>query len=140
MNTDAPLSRKGEGLAFHKAGYSPVAQEGAETAGPTFEQMKEFLVARYRLDRLYGRTKVTGWPDDYGDSVVRGHLNDLRAHGIDNISRHESLTGRAVWIQFVNGSLREVDGDTARAALRRNVADRGTQLCASAGTQVTVGP
>lgn len=35
---DASLSRKGEGLAFHKAGYSPVGGQGAEAGASVYER------------------------------------------------------------------------------------------------------
>lgn len=85
---------------------------------PTFEQMKQFLVERYKHDRLYGER---GWNDpNYGDRIVQATLDGLIEHGATcAASRHESLTGRAVWCQFIDGEIREVDGKTALEVSRK---------------------
>lgn len=73
---------------------------------PTFDQMKAFLVERYKHERLYGRSGH-GWGDDYGDVVVQSHLEDLRQLGYDVISKHEAANGRTTFVKFVDGELRE---------------------------------
>lgn len=60
----------------------------------TFEQMKKFLVKRYRHDRLYGRDG-TVW-GNYGDAVTNSHLEALVEYGVGFISQHESVTGEAI--------------------------------------------
>ncbi|EHC04187.1 hypothetical protein Sbal625DRAFT_4147 [Shewanella baltica OS625] len=62
----------------------------------TFPQMKAFLVAHYKGDRLYGRTPARGWPQDYADLVVSSHMVDLNDRGYGFISMHESANGKAM--------------------------------------------
>lgn len=74
---------------------------------PTFEQMKAFLMERYKSDRLYSSPSVHDFPD-YGDTVVQSHLDDLQRYGFDTISECEALNGRTTFVRFTNGELREV--------------------------------
>lgn len=68
---------------------------------PTFDQMKTFLVERYKHDRLYGRTAPT-WPANYGDIVVNSALEDLERYGIGFISQFEAQNGHFHSYKFVD--------------------------------------
>lgn len=100
---------------------------------PTFEQMKAFLVQHYKHDRLYG---VAPWKEcpNYGDVVVNSNLEYLSEHGMACISQFEAMRGQPIWFVFKNGSIKEIDGALARAALRQNSApDRSKGLHALRG-------
>lgn len=73
----------------------------------TIEVMREFLKARYKHDRLYGRG------DEYGDLVVANAAHSLNDNGgIENLARcvshFESITGREVWYIAHAGAVVEV--------------------------------
>lgn len=85
---------------------------------PSFEQMKQCLVDRYKHERLYGDRGEYGQGVVYGDCVVRAHLADLIKYGYDSISKYESRTGEAVYFHFVNGVFVEIDFKTAMALNR----------------------
>ena len=51
----------------------------------------EFLDRYYRADRYRGRGA------DYAASVLISHEAYFDKHGHDLISRHESVTGQAIW-------------------------------------------
>lgn len=91
---------------------------------PTFEQMKSFLVERYKHDRLYG---VAPWKEcpNYGDVVVNSALGYLAEHGLGCVSQFEAASGNAVWYVFKDGGIQVTDTEAARVALRHNA--RGSQ-------------
>lgn len=88
-------------------------------AVPSFEQMKTFLVKRYKHDRLYG---VAPWKEcpNYGDVVVNSHLGDLAERGMACISQFESMRGEAIWYVLKDGEIKEIDSALARDALRQS--------------------
>lgn len=75
---------------------SALDQSGSNKNDITFEDMKRFLQAHYKHDRLYGRTADQGWPINYGDIVVKSAIIYLVEKGYGIISRHESATGIAI--------------------------------------------
>jgi|SRR6185369_902727 len=87
---------------------------------PTFEQMKEFLVKRYKHSRLYGDPGDYGPGVVHGDCVVRSTLEYITKYSAGcAASQYESATGEAVWCQIVDGEIREVDADTALLAMKK---------------------
>ena len=78
----------------------------------TFEQMKAFLVQRYKHDRLYG---MRGWekegPGYYGDYVVQGATDDLNTKGWGAISHWEAVSGKSIWYTVRNGEIVETEDD-----------------------------
>lgn len=57
----------------------------------TFEQVKKFIVSKYKHERLYGHSDK-----HKGDRVVRMYLDDVFKKGNSIISKHESNTGVVV--------------------------------------------
>ena len=58
----------------------------------TRERFKKRLIKIYKHERLYGRGS------EYGNSVVASHWREFQENGNDFVSRHESITGKAVYI------------------------------------------
>lgn len=61
----------------------------------TIAQLKKFLIAHYKHQRLYGRTERNGWHDKYGDNIVRSHARSLAKGSKSYIGRHESNDGQS---------------------------------------------
>ena len=53
--------------------------------------IEEFLYKYYRPDRYFGRG------ENYAKALLKSHKDDFEKYGHDIISRHESLTGYAIW-------------------------------------------
>jgi hypothetical protein len=89
--------------------------------GPTFEQMREFLVERYKHDRLYGRS------DEYGNLVVNSRLDDLARNNVDLISHYEARRGDQIWFTFRDGRLVETEVKYDRQTRKFNPVDAVAQ-------------
>jgi hypothetical protein len=58
--------------------------------------IQEFLSKYYRPDRYTGRG------EEYAKTVLASHEKHFKELGFDLISRHESVTGQAVWFHKGN--------------------------------------
>ncbi|QSV17532.1 hypothetical protein [Photobacterium ganghwense] len=69
----------------------------------SFDEVKTYVQANYKHSRLYGRTELNGWHDDYGDKIVQEYFKTLNAETGHNrciISRHEHISGNSIGFGF----------------------------------------
>lgn len=85
---------------------------------PSIEELHAFLKRHYRHERFEGRD-TPEWGNGYSMAVTQGHLDDLENTGSGYVSRHESVTGRAV---IFSRSLQVLEGSEAREAIRGGTA------------------
>lgn len=62
-----------------------------------FEIVKNYIIPRYKRNRLYDRNKETGWDDDYGDRIVKMHVKNINNDGFSTISMHDSIINIAIY-------------------------------------------
>lgn len=58
----------------------------------TYDELYQFLKARYKHSRFEGRNG-NGWDSDYSHIVARGDYAALQERGYSMISRHEAANG-----------------------------------------------
>ena len=57
-------------------------------------KVAEFVIARYKHDRLYGRGQ------DYGNLVIAGHVDRLKTEGASGVSQFEARSGESTWFRY----------------------------------------
>lgn len=97
---------------------------------PSFEVMHSFLARQRKYEGFEGRNNNT-WGTDYSACVTRSTLQSLADHGIDGVSRHESITGKAIWF---DASLRIITDDAEIKAKLSNSVGASRAISVSGGS------
>lgn len=81
---------------------------------PSFDQMYAFLKQWYKHDRFEGRNG--DWCPNYSSIVTQSGLDHITKYGYGCISRHESVTGQAI---FFNKQLQDITNTDELVSLLR---------------------
>ena len=76
----------------HKYGGESCAHLGFIYPSATFEQMKQYLITKYKPEYLYDHGATDEEGQAYGDSVVQVQLNSARSAYISVINARDSVT------------------------------------------------